>query len=296
MQTRLRLCLTADLIYLFAALDYLCNYGIEFYPPGLVFIAISLGLFTIAIVKYDLFNPMALAGSLAHEIRTPLATIRNQAAGISRHLPTLLEGYQLAVDHKLVVPRISARHVEILSDISGRIDEEVHKSNTIIDMMLASTSMERPGTLTFGRHAIDACIAEAMERYPFEANEKNNIRVEIAENFEFEGSDALLVLVLFNLLKNALYELKSSGKGEIRISAERAGKANILRMTDTGSGIPTQALPHIFAPFFSTKRSSGGAGMGLTFCKRVMESFGGRIRCDSVEGEYTTFSLEFPAV
>ncbi len=295
MQTRLRLCLTGLLVYLFAAVDYLCNYGYEFYPPGVVFVAIALGFLTIAIVKYDLFNPMALAGTLAHEIRTPLATIRNQAAGISRHLPTLLEGYQLAVDHKLMEPRIGPMHMEILSDVSERIADEVHKSNTIIDMMLASSSMEHPDTLAFERYFIAACIAEAMERYPFEAGEKEKIRVEISDNFQFQGSDTLMVLVLFNLLKNALYELKAAGKGDIRISAENTGGHNILRVTDTGPGIPRQALPHIFAPFFSTKRSSGGAGMGLTFCKRVMEAFGGSIRCESVEGEYTTFALEFPA-
>ncbi len=295
MQTRLRLCLTADLIYLFAAVDYLCNYGFEFYPPGVIFIAIALGLLTIAIVKYDLFSPMALAGTLAHEIRTPLATIRNQAAGISRHLPTLLEGYQLAVEHKLMPERINPAHLEILSDISGRIADEVRKSNTIIDMMLASSSMEDPGTLAFERYFIAACITEAMERYPFEAGEKEKIIVEIAEDFEFRGSDTLLVLVLFNLLKNALYALRESGKGDIHIFAGSTEGHHLLRVTDTGTGIPRQALAHIFAPFFSTKRTSGGAGMGLTFCKRVMEAFGGSIRCDSVEGEYTTFALEFPA-
>lgn len=295
MQTRLRLCLSGTIISFFSAIDYLCNYGFEFYPPSVVVTAIFLGIFTIAIIKYDLLNPMALAGTLAHEIRTPLATIRNQAAGISRHLPTLLEGYQLAVDHKLMDPRIGAVHMEILSDISGRIADEVHKSNTIIDMMLATYSMERPDTLAFERYFIAACIAEAMERYPFEAGEKNKVSVEVAENFEFKGSDTLLVLVLFNLLKNALYALRSSGKGMIRITAETARGQHLLRVTDTGTGIPRQALPHIFAPFFSTKRMHGGTGMGLAFCKKVMEAFGGSISCESVEGEYTTFSLEFPA-
>lgn len=295
MQTRLRLCLAGTLISFFSAIDYLCNYGFEFYPPSVVITAIFLGIFTVAIIKYDLLNPMALAGTLAHEIRTPLATIRNQAAGISRHLPTLLEGYQLAVDHKLMDARIGAVHMEILSDISGRIADEVHKSNTIIDMMLASSSMERPDTLAFERYFIAACIAEAMERYPFETGEKNKISIEIAENFEFRGSDTLLVLVLFNLLKNSLYALKAAGKGDIRISASTAGGRHMLRVTDTGSGIPRQALPNIFAPFFSTKHMHGGAGMGLAFCKKVMDAFGGSIRCDSIEGAYTTFSLEFPA-
>jgi len=295
MQTRLRLCLTGLLIYLFAAVDYLCNYGFEFYPPGLIFIAIALGFLTIAIVKYDLLNPMALAGSLAHEMRTPLAAIRNQAAGITKHLPTLLEGYQLAVDHRLMDARIGAGHLEILSDVSGRITNEVHKSNTIIDMMLASTSMERPETLDFERYFIEACIAEALERYPFEQGEKEKISVEVMENFEFRGSDILLVFVLFNLLKNALHALRESGKGDIRISAEPAGGRNILRVTDTGPGIPPNAIPHVFDTFYSTKRNGGGAGIGLAFCKKVMEAFGGNIRCESVEGEYTTFALEFPA-
>jgi two-component system CAI-1 autoinducer sensor kinase/phosphatase CqsS len=295
MQMRLRLCLIGLLIYLFAAVDYLCNYGFEFYPPGLVFIAISLGFLAIAIVKYDLLNPMALAGTIAHEMRTPLAAIRNQAAGFAKHLPTLLEGYHLAVDNKLMDPRIGASHLEILSGISGRITNEVHKSNTIIDMMLASSSMERPETLDFERYFIQACIAEALERYPFEQGEKEKISVEIAENFEFRGSNALLVFVLFNLLKNALYALKASGKGGIKISAQPSGGRNILFVTDTGPGIPQNVLPHIFESFYSTKRNGGGAGIGLAFCKKVMEAFGGSIRCDSVEGEYTTFALEFPS-
>jgi two-component system CAI-1 autoinducer sensor kinase/phosphatase CqsS len=294
MQMRLRLCVAGLLVYLFAAVDYLCNYGLEFYPPGLIFITISLGFLTIAIVKYDLFNPMALAGSLAHEIRTPLASIRNQAVGISMHLPTLLEGYRLAVKNKLIDPRISDGHLEMLGDISGRITEEVRKSNTIIDTMLASSSLEDPRTLVFERYFITACVTEAIDRYPFEAGEREKVFIEIAKDFQFRGSDTLLVLVLFNLLKNSLYSLHAAGKGNIRISAVSDHGRHTLRITDTGSGIPKSALPHIFAPFFSTKHTAAGAGMGLSFCKKAMEAFGGTIRCDSVEGEFTTFALEFP--
>nr|WP_231879297.1 ATP-binding protein [Collimonas arenae] len=68
-----------------------------------------------------------------------------------------------------------------------------------------------------------------------------------------------------------------------------------MHFTDTGAGIPQEALPNIFDGFFTTK-NSGGTGVGLTFCHRVMVSFGGRIRCDSVAGQYTTFTLEFPRV
>ncbi|MFA7243278.1 MAG: ATP-binding protein [Sulfuricellaceae bacterium] len=296
LQTRLRLCLVGLLIFLFAAIDYLCNYGFEFYPPGLVFTAIALGFLTIAIVKYDLLNPMALAGAIAHEMRTPLAIIRMQATGITQYFPTLLEGYRLAVENKLIKASIRNRHLSILTELSERIANEVDKSNAMIDMMLASTSMERPDSISFERYSIEACIVEALERYPFAEGDREKVDVAVADNFEFHGSDTLLIFVLFNLLKNAIYALKLSGKGEILISAKTANGRNILSITDTGPGIPKKVLPHIFDSFYSTKRKGGGAGIGLSFCKKVMAAFKGSIKCNSREGEYTTFILEFPPV
>ena len=296
LRMRLRFCLAGILIFFFAAVDYLCNYGLEFYPPGVVFIALSLGAFTVAIVKYDLLNPMALAATVAHEIRTPLAAIRNQATGISRYLPELLKGYRLAVENRLIDASISNGNLEVLSGISGRISNEVHKSNVMIDMILASTSMENSDAIAFERYFVGACIAEALERYPFEAGEKERVRVAIAQDFEFIGSDTLLVFVLFNLLKNSMHALHKSGEGEIRIQARTVGGRNLLSVTDTGHGIPQQALPYVFDMLYSANRHKGGTGIGLSFCKKVMDAFNGSIRCDSVEGKYTTFTLEFPTV
>lgn len=296
LRRRLRLCLAGILIFLFASIDYLCNYGFGFYPPGVVFISISLGIFTVAIVQYDLLNPMALAATVAHEMRTPLATIRNQATGISNYLPDLLEGYRLAVENKLMQASISGSHLNILSGISERIENEVNKSNVMIDMMMASSSMECSKAIVFERFFIGACIAEALDRYPFEAGEKEKVSVAIAEDFEFLGSDTLLVFALFNLLKNGIHALKESGKGEIQIQARSANGRNFITITDTGTGIPKNSLPHVFDMFYSMKRQGGGSGVGLSFCKKVMEAFNGSIRCSSVEGELTTFTLEFPSV
>lgn len=296
MQMRLRLCLAGLLIFFFAAIDYLCNYGFEFYPPGLIFTAITLGFLTIAIIKYGLLNPMALAATLAHEIRTPLSTLRLQAISIAKYWPTLFEGYQLAVEHGLMKPVIQTWRMELLSDMSLGITRELDKSNAIIDMMLASTSMERPETIPFERHSVEKCIAEAMERYPFEKTIREKIKVSVDEDFEFYGSDTLLVSVLFNLLKNGIYALDVSQKGEIQISTKKSQGLNTLSITDTGQGIPKKVLPFIFDSFYSTKHKGGGSGIGLSFCKKVMSAFKGSIKCESSEGEYTTFVLEFPAI
>ncbi|MCZ6643270.1 MAG: HAMP domain-containing sensor histidine kinase, partial [Gammaproteobacteria bacterium] len=63
-----------------------------------------------------------------------------------------------------------------------------------------------------------------------------------------------------------------------------------------GPGIPRSRQKEIFDRFYTTTDEGLGTGIGLSFCKMVMESLGGRITCDSVEGEYTTFSLYFPKV
>ncbi|WP_230414358.1 sensor histidine kinase [Collimonas silvisoli] len=294
-RVRLRLCIAGILTYFFAAVDYLCNYGFEFYPPGVLFIAVSLGIFTVAIVKYGLFNPMAIAASVAHEMRTPLLSIRNQAQGISKYIPTLLHSYELAVANHLCESSLPPFAVSYLATIGKTLTHEVDRTSAVLDMMLASIRMDQIDKASFARHAIGHCLTEAIDRYTYDREEREHIVVSVTEEFRFYGSDTLLILVFFNLLKNALYAIKVAGKGEIHISTARGKSVNRLYFRDTGTGIAGDALPNIFDGFFTTKES-GGTGVGLTFCHRVMSSFGGRILCDSVAGQYTTFTLEFPVV
>jgi signal transduction histidine kinase len=291
---QLRMCIASVLVYFFAAVDYLCNYGVEFYPPGVVFIAISLGLIAVAVTRYDLLAPVTVAATVAHEMRTPLASIRMQADALSQFLPELHKGYELAVAHGLCEPAFHPAASKRLADLSQGIRHQVDRSNAVIDMMLASARMEQIDASEFGVQSAAACVAEALETYPFARGERDRVSVSIAGDFEFHGSNSLLVYVLFNLLKNSLYALKAAGKGDISI-AITPGARNVITFTDTGSGIPAAALPRIFDAFFTTKKAAG-AGIGLAFCRRVIRSFGGQMRCDSVEGEWTRFSMEFPAL
>ncbi len=291
---QLRMCIASVLVYFFAAVDYLCNYGVEFYPPGVVFVAISLGLIAVAVTRYDLMAPVTVAATVAHEMRTPLASIRMQADALSQFLPELHKGYELAVAHGLCEPAFHPAASKKLADLSQGIRHQVDRSNAVIDMMLASARMEQIDASEFAVHSASTCVAEAMETYPFGRGERDRVSVSVAGDFDFHGSNSLLVFVLFNLLKNSLYALKAAGKGEITI-AITPGPRNTLTFTDTGSGIPAAALPRVFDAFFTTKKSAG-AGIGLAFCRRVVRSFGGQMRCDSVEGQWTRFSMEFPAV
>ena len=153
-------------------------------------------------------------------------------------------------------------------------------------MMLASA---RAGTLNptdFANHSVKKCVDEALASYPFESSMRDKVSVRGVNDFTFFGSDVLLVYVLYNLFKNALHAIKVAGRGEVEIVlADRQ-----LLVTDTGAGIPDDVLPHVFEPFYTT----GGTGMGLAFCQKVITAFGGKIYCESQAGSYTRFSLSFP--
>jgi signal transduction histidine kinase len=177
--------------------------------------------------------------------------------------------------------------------LSKGISRQVERSNVVIDMMLASARMEQIESSTFARHSMATCVADALASYPFAGDERTRVSLGVHGDYEFHGSDSLMVYVLFNLIKNSLYAIKAAGKGTIEIEVKAGERVQTLTFTDTGSGIPASALPRIFDTFFTTKHSAG-AGIGLAFCHRAIASFGGSLRCESVERHHTTFTMEFP--
>jgi signal transduction histidine kinase len=147
-------------------------------------------------------------------------------------------------------------------------------------------------------------VQRVIDAYPFkkiddDKNERDLVHINILDNFTFNGDETLFRHLIYNLMKNAIYFVRKANKGEIFIEAI-AGKStdqnpnpmNYLYFKDTGPGIPEENLQHLFKAFFS--RSQNGTGVGLSLCKSIMNEFGGNISCESVEGEFTKFVMEFP--
>jgi signal transduction histidine kinase len=103
--------------------------------------------------------------------------------------------------------------------------------------------------------------------------------------------------ILTNLFDNALRHTPPGGS--IRVAAERAGSDTIVRVSDTGSGIPADHLPRIFERFYRVdpgrSRQEGGTGLGLAIVKHLVEAHGGRVEATSALGRGTTILLYFPA-
>ncbi|MGE0695058.1 MAG: sensor histidine kinase [Pirellulales bacterium] len=106
--------------------------------------------------------------------------------------------------------------------------------------------------------------------------------------------------VLVNLLINARQAMPNGGHVAVRLGFDPASQTVDLMVRDTGTGIPADKLPRIFDRFFTTKNGpdasgKGGSGLGLAFCRDVIEAHQGRIRVESTPGKGTAFTLKLPA-
>jgi two-component system sensor histidine kinase HydH len=103
--------------------------------------------------------------------------------------------------------------------------------------------------------------------------------------------------VLVNLIANARESLAGAarpGAGEIELGARGLDRGGVaLWVADRGPGIPPADLPHVFEPYFTTKRT--GTGLGLAIARKVVEALGGTIKIESGPGEGTRVEVELPA-
>ena len=224
----------------------------------------------------------ALAGAIAHEMRTPLLTLSAIAHRLDRILPTMMPA-----------PLSQKKDVEWLEGAPQNINNITRGANNIINILLMNLKEETTQD-TFEVCHIKACISNALNEYHFHEEDRKRIHWADEIDFVFKGNPTLIKHVLFNLMKNALYYIKVAHKGDIYISQTQGNEMNTLHFKDTGNGISPEALCHIFDKFYS--KTNHGTGIGLAFCKQVMEDLGGSITCASIENEYTEFILSFPTM
>ena len=148
----------------------------------------------------------AIGSNIAHELRTPLAGIRAIASGLNKHLDPLVDAYQKAKTRSLDVKPMRANQVEMLRKGLSTIEKEVDFSNTIVDMLLINTTDRLIVDREAEEFAILQIIDESVSRYPFNNSEEKNLITNAASiEFSLSAPRLLVMHVLFNLLKNALY-------------------------------------------------------------------------------------------
>jgi two-component system, CAI-1 autoinducer sensor kinase/phosphatase CqsS len=246
--------------------------------------------------REKLMAARALASSIAHEMRTPLLGIRFDAGKTGEHLGRLSAVNQWARERGCN-DSLSDSDVAGVGGALERIAEHVAAANLVIDMLLTnlkdeSYSQER--IIKF--YDIAGTIDEALGRFYFRPGERELIKVRVHHNFVYRGVEVLMVHVIFNLVKNALRAIAAAGTGHIVIEAKTIAAGHLLSVSDTGRGIEPAVLPYIFVPFVTGQAETGGAGIGLSFCRRVIEGFDGSISCSSQPDKGTTFEIRLPVI
>lgn len=234
-----------------------------------------------------------LSGAIAHEMRTPLFSLRIGAQILKDKIKVLTNTYRKSQKYPPIDEDLEEAELRDLEEIPARALTTIHQATTIIDLLLINLK-SHTNIADLEPISIESCINEALQEYPFMADESSLVNWDPTNDFHFQGNGTLLKYVIFNMIKNSLYHIKEANKGKIFIWLEKGGKYNILHFKDTGKGIPQDILHRLFDSFYS--KTKYGTGIGLAFCKKVMNSFGGNITCHSIEGEYIDLLLKFPAI
>jgi len=213
--------------------------------------------------------------NVSHEFKTPLTSIRG-------YTETLLSGAKedpkIALEFLRIIERNAQNLEALVSDL----------------LVLAKFEAELPVTREpFGlMFVIKEQIASRKN-----AIEDRGIQVRIdCPDIQIHGDRSRLATALSNLIDNAIKYNKLGG--QIQISADtRNGTLNLV-VSDTGNGIPSEALPRIFERFYrvdkARARESGGTGLGLAIVKHAIESQGGTISVASRLGSGSTFTIRLP--
>ena len=218
--------------------------------------------------------------NVSHELKTPLTAIAGYAETLAAEMPGS-----------------SQRFAQVILENAQRMQRLV---DDLLDLSRIESGGWRPEPENVD---VEAAAREAWNPFAARASERG-VRFETAVQQSAATApvdpDALRQ-IFTNLFDNALRHTQT--KGSIRVVAERAGKdarCVLIRVTDTGSGIPADHLPRNFERFYRVdpgrSRQEGGTGLGLAIVKHLVEAHGGRVEAESELGRGTTILLYFPIV
>ncbi len=210
----------------------------------------------------------------AHELRTPLTAIKGS-------LEVLLRG---SLDDKAAATKL----------IQGMY-REVTRLNRLAEQLLSLTRLDTPVLI----HKEKVNLAQFLNTVVQEAKlmaQERVITLNPGYPIVLEADPDSLKQVFYNLIDNAIRHTREGGKIEIGWGKKHASVE--IWVADDGEGIPPTDLPHIFEPFYrgdrSRSRRRGGAGLGLSLAKGIVEAHGGTISVESSLGKGTCFRIRLP--
>ena len=249
-----------------------------------------------------------LTAGVAHEIQNPLNFVKNFAEVSEELLEELQEvieqdGQTLNEEQRELIKEINGD----LTDNLGRIRQHGDRANRIVRDMLQmgrGSGEARPADINdlLEEHARLAFHSARATNADFQLDIKEELDEEVGE-LEVVPQD--LARVFLNMVSNACYatnekrnssETASDYVPTLWISTRRMPDQVEVRIRDNGNGIPQDVIDKIFNPFFTTKPTDQGTGLGLALSNDIVREHGGTIKVHSEPGEFTEMTIELPTV
>ena len=218
--------------------------------------------------------------NVSHELKTPATSLR-----------LLAESLEETIDEDPVQARLFAAQ---LKRETGRLSQLI---NDLLDLarLESQEGVENPAPVD-----VRSVLMTVLARMRRVARKKNITlqwkRFGRADLYTVNGDEAQLTSMFTNLVDNAVKYTQPGGRVEVTGGFE--GSEIVIRVSDTGIGIPEGKLPRIFERFYrvdkARSKETGGTGLGLSIVRHVAENHGGRVTVESTLGEGSTFTVYLP--
>jgi two-component system, NtrC family, sensor kinase len=240
-----------------------------------------------------------LTAGIAHEIQNPLNFVNNFSEVNS----------ELIVEMK---QEIGKGNLEEVKSIADSIDENEQKiilhgkrADAIVKSMLAHSRISAGNKEPTDLNA----LADEYLRIAYHGLRAKNNSFNATMKTDFDASIGNINIipqdigrVILNLINNAFYAVDEKSRKSIagyvpivEVSTKKLGKNVLVTVKDNGNGIPQKVLDKIFQPFFTTKPTGQGTGLGLSLSYDIVKAHGGELSVETKEGEGSLFIIQFPA-
>jgi signal transduction histidine kinase len=219
-----------------------------------------------------------LASGLAHEIRNPL-----NAMNIN---------LQLAEEELAELDGRAGENVQSVRQLLGRVAGEISQLNDTLSRFLEFALPTRESVTRFSLLELVNDLVEAHRRELESVGIACIVDAPSPSEMVVEADKRLIYQVLRNIFLNAIETTRHSVRKSIEIILTSENNAVVIKVRDTGPGIPPEHLPHIFEAFYTTRK--GGTGLGLAIARKIVEEHGGEITAENLPNGGACFTIKLP--
>ncbi len=235
----------------------------------------------------------SLVAGVAHEINTPLGVGVTAASHLQAETETLLR-------------TLSERQMT-----RGDLDRYLEQARLSSDLILRNLERASHLVRSFKQVAVDQSSEQRrqfalreylneilLSLYPRMKKSRGRVKIDCADQLILDTYPGALYQIIVNLVINSLvHAFDGTDGGSIEIQAASEGETVTIDYRDDGVGMDAETCERIFEPYFTTRRGSGGSGLGLHIVYNLTtQLLGGNISCDSIPGQGTHFRLSIPRV